>query len=46
MRINLADLDWNGNVNRPQTSERKVSYKKDPSRTYSIPVKKKRKSRL
>lgn len=42
IRINLAALDWNENVNRPQTSERQIPYKRDPSRTYSIPVKKRK----
>jgi hypothetical protein len=40
LRIDLALLDWNENINRDSTSERTVSYKRNPEMTYKIPVKK------
>jgi hypothetical protein len=36
----LALLDWNENINRDFTSERTVSYKRNPEMAYTIPVKK------
>jgi hypothetical protein len=33
---------WNENKNCPKTSERQIPCKRDPSRTYIIPVNKKK----
>ena len=42
MRINFAILDWNENINRSKTSEREVPYKRNPTKTYMVPVKRRK----